>query len=52
MMRKVKLYMILQWVFFFPVILPLCVIFGAIQGAVQMTERVVNQIWSDIAPSN
>ncbi|WP_164851269.1 hypothetical protein [Larkinella soli] len=50
-MKKVNLYMILQWVFFFPIILPLCMIFGAVQGAVQMAERVINQFWSDVSPT-
>lgn len=51
-MKKVRLYMILQWVFFLPVILPLCIAFGALQGAFQMAERVMNQIWTDIDSSS
>jgi hypothetical protein len=50
-MKKVKLNMILQWVVFFPIILPLCMVFGAVQGAIQMAERVLNQFWSDVAPT-
>ncbi len=40
--------MIFQWVFFMPIILPLCIIYGALRGAVQMVERVVNQMLADI----
>ena len=40
--------MILQWVFFLPVILPLCIAFGALQGAYQMAERVMEQLWADV----
>jgi hypothetical protein len=40
--------MIFQWVFFLPIILPLCLIYGAIRGAMQMTERVLEQMMTDI----
>ncbi|WP_185731387.1 hypothetical protein [Larkinella rosea] len=50
-MKKIKLNMILQWMVFFPIILPLCMIFGAVQGAIQMAERVLIQFWSDVAPT-
>lgn len=42
--------MILQWVFFLPVILPLCMAFGALRGAIQMAERVIDQMWTDVLP--
>jgi hypothetical protein len=48
-MRKFRLYMLLQWAFFLPIILPLCLAFGAIQGAVNMAERVFNQMMTDVA---
>ncbi|QIP11134.1 MULTISPECIES: hypothetical protein [Spirosoma] len=51
-MRKFRLYMIFQWVFFLPIILPLCIIFGALRGAAQMIERVIEQIKADILPQN
>ena len=44
--------MVFQWVFFLPVILPLCMIFGALRGAAQMAERVVEQIRADVLPQN
>ena len=49
-MKNVRLYMIFQWVFFLPIILPLCLIYGALRGAMQMTERVIEQILIDVAP--
>jgi hypothetical protein len=50
-MRNFRLYMIFQWVFFLPIILPLCIIFGALRGIIQMVERVMEQIILDIAPA-
>ncbi len=48
-MRQFKFYMVLQWLLFLPVILPLCVLFGALQGAFQMIERVVEQMMTDVS---
>jgi len=50
-MRNFRVYMIFQWVFFLPIILPLCIVFGALRGIVQMIERVMEQIVLDISPS-
>ena len=50
-MKNFRLYMIFQWVFFLPIILPLCIIFGALRGIVQMIERVMEQIILDVSPS-
>jgi hypothetical protein len=50
-MRKFRLYMLFQWAFFLPIILPLCLAFGAIQGAVNMVERVFNQMMTDVSES-
>lgn len=47
-MKNVKIHMIFQWVFFLPIILPLCLLYGAIRGAMQMTERVLEQMMTDI----
>lgn len=49
-MKNVRLYMIFQWVFFLPIILPLCLIYGALRGAVEMAERVIEQLFMDIVP--
>ncbi len=51
-MRNVRLYMIFQWVFFLPIIFPLCLIYGAFRGAIQMTERVMEQIMTDVMPQH
>jgi len=51
-MKNVRLYMIFQWVFFLPVILPLCLIYGAFRGAIQMAERVMEQIMTDVLPQH
>jgi hypothetical protein len=48
-MKQVKFYMVLQWFLFLPIILPLCVLFGALQGAFQMVERVLNQMMTDVS---
>jgi hypothetical protein len=40
--------MIFQWVFFLPIILPLCLVYGAIRGAMQMAERVMDQLVADV----
>ncbi len=47
-MKNVRIHMIFQWVFFLPIILPLCLIYGAIRGAMQMTERVLEQMMTDV----
>lgn len=51
-MKNVRLYMIFQWIFFLPIILPLCLIYGALRGALQMTERVMQQILIDVVPQH
>lgn len=51
-MRNFRLYMIFQWVLFLPIILPLCIIFGALRGIVQMIERVMDQIVADVMPAD
>ncbi|WP_041616372.1 hypothetical protein [Spirosoma linguale] len=50
-MRNFRLHMAFQWIFFLPIILPLCIVFGALRGIVQMVERVMEQIVLDVAPS-
>lgn len=51
-MKNFRLYMIFQWVLFLPIILPLCIVFGALRGIVQMLERVTDQIVADVMPSD
>ena len=47
-LKKFNLTMALQWLIFLPVILPLCVIFGAFQGVVGMVEKMANRMWIDM----
>jgi hypothetical protein len=51
-MKNVRLYMIFQWIFFLPIILPLCLIYGALRGAILMTERVMQQMLIDVVPQH
>lgn len=44
--------MAMQWVIFLPVILPLCVAFGAIQGVITMVEKVADRMMIDIATND
>jgi hypothetical protein len=47
-LKKFNYAMALQWIIFMPVILPLCLIFGAVQGIVNMAEKIVNRMWLDL----
>jgi hypothetical protein len=47
-MKTIRLYMMLQWVLFLPIILPLCMVFGALRGAILMAERVIEQMSIDV----
>jgi hypothetical protein len=40
--------MALQWIIFLPVILPLCLVFGAVQGALAMIEKMAQRMWLDM----
>lgn len=48
-MKTIRLYMVLQWILFLPIILPLCMVFGALRGAVLMAERVIEQMSIDVS---
>jgi hypothetical protein len=47
-LKKFNFTMALQWLIFFPVILPLCIIFGALQGVKNMVEKMVHRMWIDM----
>lgn len=47
-LKKFNATMALQWLIFLPIILPLCVIFGAIQGVVGMVEKMAQRMWIDL----
>ncbi len=40
--------MALQWIIFLPIILPLCIVFGAVQGAMVMIEKMAQRMWLDM----
>lgn len=46
--RSFNFTMALQWLLFLPIILPLCIIFGAVQGVVTMLEKMAVRMWMDI----
>lgn len=46
--KKINLSMVLQWITFLPIILPLCIVFGAINGIVDMVEKMAQSMWTDI----
>ena len=48
MYKKVNFSMAAQWLIFFPIILPLCVIFGAVRGAYGMIEKMTQRMWLDL----
>jgi len=47
-LKKFNATMALQWLIFLPVILPLCIIFGAFQGVIEMVEKMGNRLWIDL----
>lgn len=47
-MKKLNYHRIIQWVMFMPIILPLSIISGALDGIRLTLERVVHQIQNDI----
>ncbi len=40
--------MAIKWIVFLPVILPLCVVFGALQGIMAMVDKMAQQMMVDI----
>ncbi|WP_247232363.1 hypothetical protein [Telluribacter sp. SYSU D00476] len=38
----------LQWFVFLPIILPLCIVFGAVQGIVATVEKMAQRMWLDM----
>jgi hypothetical protein len=47
-MKKPNLFMAFQWLIFLPIILPICLIFGALQGIASSAEQVIQRIWADV----
>jgi hypothetical protein len=46
--KRFNFTMALQWFIFLPVILPLCIIFGALQGIMNMVEKMASRMWADM----
>jgi len=46
--NKLNLTKALQWFIFLPLILPLCIIFGAFQGVIGMVEKMAQRMWIDL----
>lgn len=40
--------MALQWFIFLPIILPLCIAFGAVQGIASMVEKMFQRMVADM----
>lgn len=47
-LKKFNAAMALQWIIFLPVILPLCVVFGACQGIFGMMEKMTERMKIDL----
>lgn len=48
-MKKMNYYRILQWVLFSPLLVPLCIVMGALEGIQHTMAKVIQQIKSDVA---
>jgi hypothetical protein len=46
--KKFNHTMALQWFIFLPIILPLCIAFGAFQGIASMVEKMFNRMVADM----
>ncbi|NIJ56100.1 hypothetical protein [Dyadobacter arcticus] len=46
--KRFNFTMALQWLIFLPIILPLCIIFGALQGILNMVEKMAQRMWMDM----
>lgn len=46
-MKKLNYYRIFQWVVFAPLLIPLCLVMGALDGIQHTIEKVINQIKVD-----
>ncbi len=47
-LKKFNYAMALQWFIFLPIILPLCIFFGAVQGIMNMFEKMAHRMWLDL----
>jgi hypothetical protein len=51
-MKTEQFSLALKWIIFLPIILPLCIVFGALRGAFQLTEEVVQQMKNDLGAAS
>lgn len=47
-LKKFNYSMAMHWIIFLPIILPLCLVFGAVQGIFAMMEKILSRMWLDI----
>jgi hypothetical protein len=47
-LKRVNLTMAIKWLVFLPVILPLCIVFGALKGVLTMLDKMTSQMMTDI----
>jgi hypothetical protein len=47
-MKKPNYYRIMQWVVFAPLLVPICLIVGAVDGIQHAVEKVIQQIKTDV----
>jgi hypothetical protein len=47
-LKKFNYSMALQWFICLPIILPLCLVFGVIQGVMNMMEKMAQRMWTDL----
>lgn len=47
-MRKLNTVMAMQWVIYLPILLPMCLVFGAIQGVCKTLILLIHRICLDI----
>ena len=47
-LKRINLTMAIKWIVFMPVILPLCIVFGALKGIASMVDKMTQQMMIDI----
>jgi Na+-translocating ferredoxin:NAD+ oxidoreductase RnfE subunit len=46
--KKFNHAMALQWLVFIPIILPLCIVYGAAEGIANTVEKMAHRMWQDM----
>lgn len=47
-LKRINLTMAIKWIVFLPIILPLCIVFGALKGITSMVDKMAQQMMIDI----